>query len=459
MKIITTVGTSILKNWADNTGCKYPKDEMFSEQAWKEVIDDGRVEIVCGWANGKQNASAEIASIIKIQEELKKKGINQIEVHLICTETILSRLAAECIQKWFEKCDSITFPNAPIVVKDLRVETKIIFEKGLLNLFNEIDEKIVEKDTSGKRKWNEIILNITGGYKAIIPHLTILGQIYQRPIYYVFDEGTDNNYELMKIPILPISFDWLVSEIYGQMLSSDFALQNFSDDNAFGKLKNYGLAKGNIENKQVDVFGSLLWQHINSERPESPSVMGLFVEMKMYEYFNENRSLEYNDMPQHGVILWWNGKDETQKDNYKLVQEKGFNTKKVEIDLILKNIETGSYAFVEVKSVKQIGSLVEPNGKGRIDLLNKIKALNTYYGIPNEFILIIHKNDKIPINMNEQRDYFNKIKEICSTNGIKTISIHTIDFKVGKDEESLNFSEFLNQPINKTVFDNNKIEI
>ncbi|MGB9762395.1 MAG: hypothetical protein ACPLW7_00015, partial [Minisyncoccia bacterium] len=56
--------------------------------------------------------------------------------------------------------------------------------------------------------WQNVIINITGGYKATIPYLTILGQVNKCPIYYIF-EDTDAT---IKIPYVPIDINWRVFE-------------------------------------------------------------------------------------------------------------------------------------------------------------------------------------------------------------------------------------------------------
>jgi hypothetical protein len=56
--------------------------------------------------------------------------------------------------------------------------------------------------------WGNVIINITGGYKATIPYLTILGQVNKCPIYYIF-EDTD---ALIRIPYVPIDVNWGVFE-------------------------------------------------------------------------------------------------------------------------------------------------------------------------------------------------------------------------------------------------------
>lgn len=84
------------------------------------------------------------------------------------------------------------------VIENLQIWNKRDFNKGMSNLIYEI-YRISEY------YWENIIINITGGYKATIPYLTILAQLNQCPIYYIF-EDTD---VLIKIPNIPFSVNWI----------------------------------------------------------------------------------------------------------------------------------------------------------------------------------------------------------------------------------------------------------
>jgi hypothetical protein len=49
----------------------------------------------------------------------------------------------------------------------------------------------------------EIIINPTGGYKGIVPFLTVLGMIYGKYSVYLFEFSQ----ELIKLPPLPLTFN------------------------------------------------------------------------------------------------------------------------------------------------------------------------------------------------------------------------------------------------------------
>jgi len=84
------------------------------------------------------------------------------------------------------------------VIKGLQVKNRDEFVRtGMVNLLNRIFR--ISNDF-----WDNIIINITAGYKATIPYLTVLAQINKCPIYYIF-EDTD---ALVKIPNIPLNIDW-----------------------------------------------------------------------------------------------------------------------------------------------------------------------------------------------------------------------------------------------------------
>lgn len=175
----------------------------------------------------KSNISAEIASIIAIQKELGEK----VRVHLLSTDTILSVLAAELIKQWFEeegnkeRYPGITkvaferpeprFENNDTenhVVKDLRIDSNEDYEKGATNIL-EVLNRTTDKNT---------ILNITGGYKAIVPLLTIWAQIKKIQLKYLFNESELAQGELHPLTMgqLPLNLDWNVVEALKPVLKN-----------------------------------------------------------------------------------------------------------------------------------------------------------------------------------------------------------------------------------------------
>ncbi|HNB99155.1 MAG TPA: hypothetical protein PLS71_12995, partial [Leptospiraceae bacterium] len=208
-KIITTVGTSIITN------CLQEDDSFISilgsvKDSFSDEWDSQKSNIeiirkkVTSWANIKgEKASAEIQSILKIKEELNE----EVEVYLISTDTVSSRLSAEIIKNFFYEFNAnitVIFNFKEDVIKGLQVINKSKFEKeGLVELIKRIEE-ITENN------WEDSVFNITGGYKALIPFSTIFCQFNRIRAYYLFqeDEKSKEKFELISFPVIPINLDY-----------------------------------------------------------------------------------------------------------------------------------------------------------------------------------------------------------------------------------------------------------
>ncbi len=203
MKVVTMVGTSIFENFFENndnsTVRNYYEDlknKRENEYARNERKINNIKKEISKWIDkekDKFNISAEVKSLKKISDELKE----DLEVYLLASDTVISRLAGEILQEFIPKIVPKCEVKKLEIIKDLQIWYRKDFNKGMSNLISKIYE------ISGEY-WDNVVINITGGYKATIPYLTILAQINNCPIYYIF-EDTD---ALIKIPNIPFSKDW-----------------------------------------------------------------------------------------------------------------------------------------------------------------------------------------------------------------------------------------------------------
>ena len=159
----------------------------------------------------RESASAELQSIAKIQAELK----DDIQVRLLASDTIVSRLAAEILADGTATSvlgdqAAVKFDVGTDVVTGLQVENPRAFSnEGMTNLIQKIDS--ISANAGGGQAG---AINITGGFKATLPYLTILAQLYRVPLYYNF-EDTD---ALIKIPQAPLVIDWGLIERHSDIL-------------------------------------------------------------------------------------------------------------------------------------------------------------------------------------------------------------------------------------------------
>lgn len=320
--IITTVGTSLFTNYQKKETRELkefmPNDENYPSihdnysdlenkaySAWdeKNLHQESLTNIIkTEWLKEtRTNACAEIASLLKILETENQDIEDNIDIHFLATDTLLSALAASLIKDWLSDFfkSNIKYKflfelpklpynkqiEKPFIVKDLQVNTKEAYNKGFFNLIKAIDYLT-------KSKKNTYILNITGGYKAIIPVLTILGQLKSIPLKYIYNETELEQTELITIGNLPIQFDWAkVEEIYP--LLDDNVLQKLTEQELSEAIKlNLVFSKQINKKWNRTPIGDLFFEYVNNNLPEGKSTLGILMEYKLCEYYsfhNEDR--------------------------------------------------------------------------------------------------------------------------------------------------------------------------
>ena len=212
-KVITMVGTSLFENYMekhDNTNFeiayKYLKENKIKANKMDDVdyINTLKGKLNNQYFKNNINASAEIKSLTILKKQLKEN----FDIYLLHSDTALSRLAAEILKEKLNLYDELQ--NSNIIIKKiegLQIWDKKEFEEGRANLTNEIYN-------IAQGYWGNIVINITGGYKATIPYLTILAQINECPIYYSFEE-TDALIEIPHFAPVKIEINW---ELFGRYL-------------------------------------------------------------------------------------------------------------------------------------------------------------------------------------------------------------------------------------------------
>jgi CRISPR/Cas system-associated protein Csm6 len=300
MKVITTVGTSIFENYQKETSRNLPYYDELEESfyrnrdACKGYIDDLQYdEVFLLWIDNNFNtSSAEITSLLAIQEEIK----DALEVYLIATETILSRIAAEIIQKKLNGYNAIDGKTIKVffdadkkahecdVIEGLDVKDADHFsDTGLPNLIERLKVLGINNE--------KIILNITGGYKGLIPYLTVLGQIYSGvDIMYLYE----NTQKVISIPKLPINFDAEYAEDYAVYLDSEYLI-NPLNVNVNNELENKRLVFKDRNRYRLTAGGELLKHYISKNSAFlGKTTLGFSFELIVLEYYQNKYHKEFN---------------------------------------------------------------------------------------------------------------------------------------------------------------------
>lgn len=367
MKVIIPVGASLFENYLKEkngqVGSLYSKLRNMQDaglgkpygKEWEEL--QPQVEVlrkkIQPWVRERENATAEIYSLFKIQDEVKRP----LEVYLLTSETILSRLAAEIIAgelQQYHHFTSVNFDPEKDVITGLQIADSIYFkEQGMLNLMNRVNEIIGNPP-------GEAAINMTGGFKAVVPFLAIYGQLYGIPTYYIFE----NAKELIQLPELPINFDFSLVEDYytafedankdgvrnlkaraeflinldNDPAEAEIVLEDFIHRQLFKMVEDEKIA--------LTVYGRLLFEYFRKNyfrKMESGNFLGEFMELKLYEFFLTTR-------PKHLQIFHSKKFDDHEADLLVIDPQK----KIVEVTECKPG---GNVPFKEIKNKKIMGLL------------------------------------------------------------------------------------------------------
>lgn len=282
MKIITTVGTSLLTNYFDKDKNKksgnsnylsFYKDKLkgrtFSENDWNNIQNDDyfknfKKELLDNWIK-TDNSCAEIKTLKKLENE------NQ-NYHFLTTNTLDGYFVGEIICDHFELDKEIYLHK----IEGLQIDNAQKFKDIGINKLIETIKKIKDDNKDG-----EVILNISGGYKALIPILTIIGQLENIPLKYIYEDSS----ALIEIPDLQIDFDiTFIEEHYTafELLKKEKQNLPLSTD-FYHIINNNEIVKNWIEkDKIIEEFD------YNNQKKIKFSYLGKLIFEKYEELYNKN---------------------------------------------------------------------------------------------------------------------------------------------------------------------------
>jgi len=297
-KIITTVGTSLFTNFmkkevkeSNEFRDDYKSiDEVFSklEKIGNSAAEDAQTDINTlkktiedYWLDKpRPKASAEISSLLKIAES------EPIEVYLLATETALSVAACQLIKDYLLSENNtdkgrfvkVHFVESEHIIEGLQVTDAKSFEKkGFINL--------VDLILKIKGKESDTVLNISGGYKALIPPITLLAQLEKMTLYYLYEDSN----EPIETGNLPINFDWGIIEEYIVYLHNENKRNN-APDTEIESMRKLKLVK--YESRDLTIIGQLIAKYSQQASPFTTTIFGYFIEHKLYECYSKKYGRE-----------------------------------------------------------------------------------------------------------------------------------------------------------------------
>ncbi len=125
-------------------------------------------------------------------------------MEFISSDTDKGRLCADVLAKLLKS--EIGCETKVTVIEGLQVDNPNMFRnRGVVN-FLEYFLSVRKK----RRYTHDIIMNLTGGFKSIVPYSTIVAMVFGIPVFYVFEFSE----QLIELPPLPISLDFTLMKKY-----------------------------------------------------------------------------------------------------------------------------------------------------------------------------------------------------------------------------------------------------
>ena len=196
-KIICTTGTSIAN------GCAALKPLLRSPRPWEDEVPELRQEIASKLAGLDLDDSASLRRLAAELNVLSVLGLEAgNEVVLLASDTAEGRACAEMLRDAL----LVAFPLNEASVRICRItglqvlDARRLREVGLPSLIRTV---ITEIGSSARIPGQRVILNPTGGFKGVVPFLSLIGMIFGLRTVYIF-EFSD---ALIDLPPLPVTFD------------------------------------------------------------------------------------------------------------------------------------------------------------------------------------------------------------------------------------------------------------
>ncbi len=197
--LLSTCGTSVFTNKADAEQRKW-----LNENSNRPVLagtDGLRLEsCVSECQNRLGNAGRDESRLLSaelngVHGVLDKWPCGRVQHLLVHSDTAVGRAAAEIVKLGLEK----EHPGVQLLsANGLRTDDLGSFRAALSDLTQQI-----ETWTRGTGTYDQIIFNLTGGFKSVNAYLQAFGMVYADRCVFLF-EGAN---QLMEIPRLPLSLD------------------------------------------------------------------------------------------------------------------------------------------------------------------------------------------------------------------------------------------------------------
>jgi putative CRISPR-associated protein (TIGR02619 family) len=173
--ILATVGTSLLNNAKRDLQIEAPDDQQLAN-----YLRHGDVV----------KASAETNSLARLLQA-------QDRVIFLCSQTSEGRQCAEALARFYQH---VGHDTRVLEVPDLTYAERRFKMRGLRSLVATLIDQIRRERAQSR----SVHINATGGFKAEIAYATLVGLLFDVPVYYIHEAFRD----IIEMPPSPISWDY-----------------------------------------------------------------------------------------------------------------------------------------------------------------------------------------------------------------------------------------------------------
>ena len=444
--LVVTVGISLIHNFRRALACNiFEEKETETEKLIFKLIEDDNLSeeeelflskkidyfltsINRKWRGGNKEwiktsivqpnhrASAELQSIQEYVNQYISKG-QKMKVYLMASDSAISTFAAKVIagklKQWYPK----QFPKKNPTIEYQRIagvkvnDPAILMEKG----FSELLKYVAEIKNSTKGNY-QLVINATGGFKGVIPILSLLGQLVSSSLLYCFEYGKNGEPgPIIEIPSLNVHFLWDHLEAYEPILQRVIAsnkttnqahLEQVEKDLIRTELIPMRICAERQNNFKVEPLGQLLLSWISTKSPIAKSTVGFILEYKFLEYLMEEPWEDFLHVRR---------------------SVKPFGK---EIDLYLENQKNKEWIWGEIKSYNKVQHAFNTsnNNSFGFSLTKQLNALkNSKYKIPNAYHLFIYKRPFQSLNDPYIQKHLKSFKESLEQYGIRKFNVFYVN--------------------------------
>ena len=208
---ICSTGTSAAKLLVDDSGRRLPPKKLREWVAQQGGSENAARQMLATFQDFKpvgdaltEKLSAEIHSLARMGLEAKDR------VLLLSSDTPEGLACAKAVEgylvRYQEGLQVITETVAGLQVDDAEKFRRV----GVVEFTKRCLREIGDYQFSVSGEDSNVVLNPTGGFKALVPYTVLIGMLKNVPCRYIFEQSTT----LLELPSLPVEFSRLRFEAY-----------------------------------------------------------------------------------------------------------------------------------------------------------------------------------------------------------------------------------------------------